>query len=487
MKTSYSNTFILIVSYLFIMLFTYALVSKVLDFQNFQIQLGQSPLLSAFAGTVAYGVIAVEMILVVMMMFKRSLLIALYGSLFLMTMFTVYICIILNFSSFIPCSCGGILEKMSWTQHLIFNCFFILLSLIAIVIKSKTKWAYGFIAIHIVAAASVVTVLFLLSEDIMQKRNNFVRRYPDKVHKIQDTDLKYNSFYFAGAAGNKLYLGNYTAPLLLTETDANLKNKKEIAVHIDNTALPFRSLELRVYPKYFFAVDGTVPCVFRGKTGGWKAKGIPITIKPFSVPVFTDSVTMAYRTHQKMESELGTVKLAGKSLGTINSGLLEKQMDGLFDVDGTLMFDTETKRIVYQYRYRNQYIVADEKLNLIARGKTIDTISKAQIRVAFNSDRNESKMSAPPLSVNKSAVAYNGFLFVNSGLIGKFEDTQLWKQSSIIDVYNSADNTYRESFYVYNIGGKTMSRFYVYQNNFYALIGTHLVSYRLTENLTKNN
>ena len=38
-----------IVSYLFIVLFVYASVSKLLEFQDFQTQLGQSPLLGAFA------------------------------------------------------------------------------------------------------------------------------------------------------------------------------------------------------------------------------------------------------------------------------------------------------------------------------------------------------------------------------------------------------------------------------------------------------
>lgn len=35
---------------LLVLLFVYAAISKLLDFENFRIQLGQSPLLSAFAG-----------------------------------------------------------------------------------------------------------------------------------------------------------------------------------------------------------------------------------------------------------------------------------------------------------------------------------------------------------------------------------------------------------------------------------------------------
>ena len=48
---------------LYILLFVYAAVSKLLDFENFQVQLGQSPLLSAFAGWVAWIVPIVEIII----------------------------------------------------------------------------------------------------------------------------------------------------------------------------------------------------------------------------------------------------------------------------------------------------------------------------------------------------------------------------------------------------------------------------------------
>lgn len=475
------------IALLYILLFTYAAISKILDFENFQIQLGQSPLLSPFAGAISYGVIIVELLLVILLMSKKTRLTGLYGSLFLMTMFTTYIYIILNFSSFVPCSCGGILEKLGWTEHIIFNGAFILLALIAITINATTRFVYGFITIHIIAGASIVTTLFLMSEDIMQHRNNFVRRFPDKVHKVYDTDLNFNSYYFAGASKGKIYLGNYTAPLLLTEIDTALKIKKEIVIHIDNMKLPFRSLALRVQSNFFYAVDATVPCVFRGKTGKWNATTISASGTPFANPVIIDSTAIAYRTHNtKTESVLGMTSFNKKDSSWVNPTLLQKQIDGIFDVDGTLLFDNQINKIVYLYRYRNQFIVTDEKLNLSFRGKTIDTISKAQIKVAFNKDRNEKKLAAPPLTVNKSGIVNRGLLFVNSGLIGKFEDAKMWKQTSIIDIYNIKTNTYLESFYIYNINRKTMNSFFVYKDNFYAIIDNHLVSYKLSKTIVSH-
>jgi hypothetical protein len=66
-------------------------------------------------------------------------LMALYASFSIMVMFTTYIIAILNFSTYIPCSCGGVLEKLTWTEHLIFNICFVLLAYIGIILQSKSQ------------------------------------------------------------------------------------------------------------------------------------------------------------------------------------------------------------------------------------------------------------------------------------------------------------------------------------------------------------
>lgn len=121
------------------LLFIYAATSKLLDFENFQVQLGQSPLVSAYAGWIAILVPATEIVFAIALTFPKTQLIALYGSYVLMVMFSAYIYIILNYSEFIPCSCGGVLEKMTWNQHLIFNLLFVFAGAIAIILHYNAK------------------------------------------------------------------------------------------------------------------------------------------------------------------------------------------------------------------------------------------------------------------------------------------------------------------------------------------------------------
>ncbi|NQX38437.1 hypothetical protein HQN84_06240 [Pedobacter steynii] len=126
-----------IISGLFFLLFLYAAFNKILDFQKFKVQLGQSPLLTDYAMVIAWLVPTIEILICILLYFKRTLVIGLYASFSLMLMFTLYIIVILTFAERVPCSCGGILEKLGWTAHLIFNIIFVFLAVVAIFLQGK--------------------------------------------------------------------------------------------------------------------------------------------------------------------------------------------------------------------------------------------------------------------------------------------------------------------------------------------------------------
>ena len=122
------------ISFLFIVLFVYAAGGKLIDYQKFTVQLGQSPMLTRWADSIAWFIPAIEIVTAIMLVFKKTQKIALYIALNLMTIFTAYIIIVTNFSPHVPCSCGGVLEKLGWTEHLIFNIGFMFLSIIGILL-----------------------------------------------------------------------------------------------------------------------------------------------------------------------------------------------------------------------------------------------------------------------------------------------------------------------------------------------------------------
>jgi len=340
-----------------------------------------------------------------------------------------------------------------------------------------------------IVATLLVLVLFRMSENIIHYNNKFVRRFPP--HTAQEEyqiDLKYNSFYFAGCSNGKVYLGNSTAPLLMTVVDTTTHKTTSYKIQLTPTNLPFKLPQIRVLGNVFFVFEGTIPYIFKGSTTDWKAKIRLHSGYYFSHVVPIDSVNLAIRyiTPKTGESLMGMVNLSDTTNTKYNPALLEKQFDGIFDTDGYLMVDNDLRQIVYNYRYRNQYWVADARLKLAARGNTIDTVSKAHVKIVKVNSRKYRTFSEPPLVVNNNSTADGGLLFVHSALPGVGESEDMWKRASIIDVYDINDQSYQSSFPVFNIGRESMQAFLVSGNHLFALVHNKMVCYKLREHMTVN-
>jgi len=131
------NTAIEVICSLLILLFVYAAISKLSDYDRFTVQLSKSPFVTSFSNFAAWSIPTVEMGIALLLVIKRTRLIGLYASFFLMSLFTAYLMIMLNFSYYIPCSCGGVLENLSWNQHVIFNSFFMIISAAGAIMQHK--------------------------------------------------------------------------------------------------------------------------------------------------------------------------------------------------------------------------------------------------------------------------------------------------------------------------------------------------------------
>jgi uncharacterized membrane protein YphA (DoxX/SURF4 family) len=128
------NIIIEIICGLLAILFVYAAISKLLNYDTFRLQLSQSPFVVQFANIVAWGIPGIEILVGGLLAVPALRSFGLYAALFLLSLFTAYLVAILNFSYYIPCSCGGILASLSWKQHILLNTVFIILSIAGILL-----------------------------------------------------------------------------------------------------------------------------------------------------------------------------------------------------------------------------------------------------------------------------------------------------------------------------------------------------------------
>lgn len=124
-----------IIAALLIVLWIYTGLNKMMDYSTFKTQLGRSPFIQSLAGFIAITLPAGEMVLAGLLIFKKTRKSGLYLSFGLMFLFTGYIWLMLNYAYDLPCSCGGVLAKLSWGDHLIFNSGFTILSITGIILS----------------------------------------------------------------------------------------------------------------------------------------------------------------------------------------------------------------------------------------------------------------------------------------------------------------------------------------------------------------
>jgi hypothetical protein len=138
MKTKHIANTIL---FLLVVLWSYAATGKLSDHWRFvfQLHLSPLPLIRSLATILSWVVPVTEASVAVALLTGRFRMTGLYSSLLLLVAFEIYIAAMLLSGLHLPCTCGGIISKMGWKQHLFFNGFFIAISFTAIILTKKNK------------------------------------------------------------------------------------------------------------------------------------------------------------------------------------------------------------------------------------------------------------------------------------------------------------------------------------------------------------
>lgn len=137
------------IAHLFVALFFYTALAKLINPPKFYGTLHGSQLVSPFASFLTYAVPIVELLLCVPLLIHEIRVgtkkiptrkIGLIAGGTLMLLFTVYIGLMfLLYGNDLPCSCGGVMKELSWTAHIFFNLAFVGLAIWALLLYKRMQ------------------------------------------------------------------------------------------------------------------------------------------------------------------------------------------------------------------------------------------------------------------------------------------------------------------------------------------------------------
>lgn len=127
------------ISGVLLLVFLYTAWSKLRESEQFKYTLSQSQLLSPFADVIAWLLPLSELVLVILLFIPAGRRIGLLASSLLLVALTLYLTYMVLYDPDLPCSCGGVLAELTWKQHIFFNLFLLLLSIVGLRIYKREK------------------------------------------------------------------------------------------------------------------------------------------------------------------------------------------------------------------------------------------------------------------------------------------------------------------------------------------------------------
>lgn len=127
----------ILISLVCLSLFVYTAREKLLDHERFLDGLSRVSFIGKWALPLSWLVPAGEFLTALLLLIPRTNRIGLWGFIGVMAFFSVYILVALIWLEKLPCHCGGIIESLSWREHLLFNLGFIGLAGLALGLGKK--------------------------------------------------------------------------------------------------------------------------------------------------------------------------------------------------------------------------------------------------------------------------------------------------------------------------------------------------------------
>ena len=116
-------------------LYMYTGWAKFMNLSTFIKGNSKIPYLGAYAKLIGYGIPSLEIVLAILLIVPvyRIKRFTLWISTILMTVFTIYLSLMVGFVEKKLCHCGGVIESLGWKTHIAFNFIWLIVGIYALV------------------------------------------------------------------------------------------------------------------------------------------------------------------------------------------------------------------------------------------------------------------------------------------------------------------------------------------------------------------
>jgi len=332
------------------------------------------------------------------------------------------------------------------------------------------------IGIFIAILFGIIPIIFLYLEfrNTALVPNGFFRKFRSENPIIRnEIDLGFSGYYFAGNYKDDIFLGHRKATAHLLNIDISNKDISQINFMIPVVEYPGLNPEkiiVDIQFPYAYFIEGSSGILI---IGDMRSKKI-ITSKTYSWRfdnyIQFNPQQFAFRTFN-IEKDQNILVLSDTSGNSLNKYIPEKQLDGIFSIDGKLI--QSSNQIIYMFYYKNKFLVLNNQLKLKYNGNTIDTITQPQLEIIKT--KTKQTMSSPPQRVNKNIFTDSDNLYIESAIKGDNQTLATFQKFSTIDQYNLSTGIYISSFYLPKLNNKRAVEYYFYKNKILAIYDQRLI------------
>jgi hypothetical protein len=324
---------------------------------------------------------------------------------------------------------------------------------------------------------TIIATLAFFSKNINEKKNGFNRRLVNTVLKpLKQIEFPAAINRMIGSRNGKMFFqGN--PPYEIYITDDRLDSLKTITLPLSPDTKISSGIRMFLQGAHIYISCRNLPGIidYNLDSGNYYQYNLPYF---YSKDVNISEDQFILRTRDLQSKDPVFVKLTLNNKGSrVEDHFSEKRGESGFPTDGILYYDSATRQACYTYFYQNGFICMDTNLNITVKARTIDTITKRELKIARVGSF--STMKQPPQFVNYIGSVSAGKLYLQSMLKADNEFPLDFSENTVVDVYDLSNGNYNASFYIPSQNGKRPFQFDVNDKKLYAIYGKQVVVYEL--------